>query len=114
MAERKELSAPRLYRRDAQLSQRGSREFRPQETELLEFLFGAAFDEQREKIAHPATLKLRIRVLHDGGNVIHGKGGVLFREATLHPTNQRPLLLRHPDIVAAIPVLVKAFRITSY
>lgn len=101
-----------LHRRDAQFPQRSCREFRPQETELFEFLFRASFDEQRKEIAYPAALELRIRVLHDGGDVIDGKTCVLFCEATLHPVNQHPLFLRHPDIVAARPMLVKALWLT--
>jgi hypothetical protein len=97
-----------LDRGDAQFPERGCRELRPQKTELFEFFFRAPFHEQRKENAYPAALELRIRMLHDGGNVIDGKSCVLLREATLDAVNQLPLFLRHPDIVAFSPMLVKA------
>jgi hypothetical protein len=97
-----------LDRGDAQFPERGCRELRPQKTELFEFFFRAPFHEQWKEIAYPAALELRIRMLHDGRNVIDGKSCVLLCEATLDPVNQRPLFLRHPDIVAFSPMLVKA------
>lgn len=97
---------------DTQFAECGSREFGPHETEFLKLLFGATFHEQRQELPNPAALKLCVRMLHDGGNVVDRKGGVFFREATLHPIDQRPLFLRHPDIVVPGPMLVKRSLLT--
>jgi hypothetical protein len=53
--------------------QRNCRQIRPQDTQLLEFLVRAPLHQQRDEVPHPAALELRIRVPHDGGDVVHRK-----------------------------------------
>src|ERR1700722_129177 len=51
---------------------------------------------------------------HDGGDVVHRKSRIFLSEATLQVANQRPLFLRHPDIVAPIRTPVKALRASRF
>jgi hypothetical protein len=77
------------------------RQVRPQDAQLFEFLVGTSLHQQRNKASYPAALEVRIRMPHNGGDVVPRKSWILVGEATLHVGDPRPLFPRHPDIVAA-------------
>jgi hypothetical protein len=52
-------------------------------------------------------------MLHYSGDAIFGKSRVFLGEATLDFANQRPLFLRHLDIVAAVPAAVKTHAVND-
>lgn len=89
-----------LGARDDEIAERHRRQIRPQDAEFLEFLVGAPLHQQRNKIAHPAALEPRIRVLHYRGDVIMRKSCVFLGESSLNIANKYPLFLRHLDILA--------------
>jgi hypothetical protein len=91
-----------LRARYDEITECDGRQIRPQHAEFLKFLVGPPLHQQRNEITHPAASEPRISVLNYGGDVIVGKIRVFLSEALLHFTNQYPLSLRHPVIVALI------------
>jgi len=73
-------------------------------------LVRAALHQQWNEFLDSAAPELRISVPHDSGYVIERKTSVFVGESTLHPIDELPLFLRHPDIVAANQTPVKIFR----